>query len=244
MNIDSKRRFVSIFLALAAVLIFLLSGCDNDIWNTLESEYLQPEISDTLQNESTVQSKPQSEKSTQPVSSSASTPVESVSQPEESSASVPEESVSQPEEISASVPEESVLQPEESSASAPEESVSQPEESSISTSEESTQSENSTESVPVESVSESAQLRFRSQKLLKQHYEKHGIEMGFASAEEYEKAAAAVVSHPDVLHKIEAEDGDDVYYIESTNEFVVVSTDGYLRTYFNPDRGIDYFNKQ
>lgn len=104
---------------------------------------------------------------------------------------------------------------------------------------ESAQPESSSESVP-----EAPQLRFRSQKLLKQHYEKHGIEMGFSSAEEYEKAAAAVVSHPDVLHKTEAEDGDDVYYIESTNEFVVVSADGYLRTYFNPDRGIDYFNRQ
>ncbi len=104
--------------------------------------------------------------------------------------------------------------------------------------------ESSSESVPAESAPEAVQLRFRNQKLLKQHYEKHGIEMGFSSAEEYEKAAAAVVSHPDVLHKTEAEDGDDVYYIESTNEFVVVSTDGYLRTYFNPDSGIDYFNKQ
>lgn len=194
MNIVNKRRlvFIGVIFVMAAVLIFLLSGCDNDIWNTLESEYLQSEISDTLQNESTVQSKPQSEKSTQSASSSASVPEENESQSEESSSSAPEESVSQPEE----------------------------------------------------SVPESAELRFRSQKLLKQHYEKHGIEMGFDSAEEYEKAAAAVVSHPDVLHKIEAEDGDDVYYIESTNEFVVVSTDGYLRTYFNPDRGIDYFNKQ
>ncbi len=104
--------------------------------------------------------------------------------------------------------------------------------------------ESSSESVPAESAPEAVQLRFRNQKLLKQHYEKHGIEMGFSSAEEYEKAAAAVVSHPDVLHKTEAEDGDDVYCIESTNEFVVVSTDGYLRTYFNPDSGIDYFNKQ
>lgn len=84
-------------------------------------------------------------------------------------------------------------------------------------------------------------LKFRSKKLLNQHYEKHGIEMGFASAEEYE---AAVVNHPDVLHKIEAEDGDDVYYVESTNEFVIVSTDGYLRTYFNPSGGIKYYNKQ
>lgn len=86
--------------------------------------------------------------------------------------------------------------------------------------------------------------KFRSKKLLDQHYEKHGREMGFASAEEYEKAAAAVPNHPDVLHKIEEEDGDDVYYVEATNEFVIVSTDGYIRTYFNPDRGIDYYNKQ
>ena len=32
-----------------------------------------------------------------------------------------------------------------------------------------------------------------------------------------------------VLHKIEEEDGDDVYYLEETNEFVIVSTDGYIR---------------
>lgn len=86
--------------------------------------------------------------------------------------------------------------------------------------------------------------KFRNKNLLDQHYEKHGREMGFASAEEYEKAAAAVPNNPDALHKTEKEDGDDVYYVEATNEFVIVSTDGYIRTYFNPDRGIDYYNKQ
>lgn len=86
--------------------------------------------------------------------------------------------------------------------------------------------------------------RFRNQKLLNQHYEKHGIEMGFSSAEEYEAAAGAVVSNPDALHKKEAEDNDDVYYVEATNDFVIVSTDGYIRTYFRPDRGIDYYNRQ
>lgn len=88
------------------------------------------------------------------------------------------------------------------------------------------------------------EYRFRNKNLLDQHYQKHGIDMGFSSAEEYELAAAAVPNHPDVLHKTEKEDGDDVYYIEATNEFVIVSTDGYIRTYFNPDRGIDYYNKQ
>ncbi len=85
---------------------------------------------------------------------------------------------------------------------------------------------------------------FRSSKLLNSHYEKHGIEMGFASAKEYEKAASDVVNNPAALHKTEAEDGDDVYYVEETNEFVVVSTDGYIRTYFNPGGGIDYYNRQ
>lgn len=64
------------------------------------------------------------------------------------------------------------------------------------------------------------------------------------SLKEYEKAASAVVTNPDALHKTEAEDGDDVYYVESTNEFVIVSTDGYIRTYFNPDAGIAYYNRQ
>lgn len=76
------------------------------------------------------------------------------------------------------------------------------------------------------------------------HFEKHGKDMGFSSAAEYEKAAAAVATNPKALHKTEKEDGDDVYYVEATNEFVVVSTDGYIRTYFLPDLGKKYFDKQ
>ena len=68
--------------------------------------------------------------------------------------------------------------------------------------------------------------------------------MGFASAEEYLAAANAVVVNPDALHKKEKEDNDDIYYVEATNEFVVVSSDGYIRTYFNPSAGIDYYNRQ
>ena len=87
-------------------------------------------------------------------------------------------------------------------------------------------------------------LRFRNRKLLNEHYEKHGIDMGFKSAQEYEEAASKAALSPDALHKLEKEDGDDVYYVEATNEFVIVSTDGYIRTYFNPDSGIKYYNKQ
>lgn len=85
---------------------------------------------------------------------------------------------------------------------------------------------------------------FRNEERLNEHYEKHGIEMGFATPAEYEAAAAAVVNSPDALHKLEKEDGDDVYYIESTNEFVIVSTDGYIRTYYRPTNGKEYFDNQ
>ena len=85
---------------------------------------------------------------------------------------------------------------------------------------------------------------FRNDKLLTQHYEKHGIEMGFDSKESYEKAASDVINNPAALHKLEAEDGDHVYYVEDTNEFAILSTDGYLRTYFLPSAGKAYFDRQ
>lgn len=100
------------------------------------------------------------------------------------------------------------------------------------------------EPTPTKQASGKNYLRFRNYKLLDQHYEKHGKEMGFANREDYEAAAAAVVVNPDVLHKTEAEDGDDVYYLESTNEFVIVSQDGYIRTYFLPSGGKAYYDRQ
>lgn len=96
----------------------------------------------------------------------------------------------------------------------------------------------------VEESYEISDYTFKSKKLLNEHYEKHGKDMGFASREEYQEAANKVISNPKSLHKIEAEDGDDVYYLEETNEFVILSTKGYIRSYFNPDAGIDYFNRQ
>lgn len=87
-------------------------------------------------------------------------------------------------------------------------------------------------------------ILFRSEKLLMEHYEKHGKEMGYGSAEEYLAGANATINHSYVLHKVEKEDGDDVYYVESTNDLVIVSTDGYIRTYFRPDDGREYYERQ
>ncbi|MDO4940355.1 MAG: hypothetical protein Q4E33_01520 [Erysipelotrichaceae bacterium] len=106
------------------------------------------------------------------------------------------------------------------------------------------QEENIQETVEIQEEYEISDYKFKSKKLLNEHYDKHGKDMGFESAEDYVLAANKVISNPKSLHKIEAEDGDDVYYLEETNEFVILSTEGYIRTYFYPDAGIDYFNRQ
>lgn len=86
--------------------------------------------------------------------------------------------------------------------------------------------------------------QFRNDKYLSQHFEKHGSEFGYTTEEEYLAGANRVISSKDSLHKTEAEDGDDVYYLEASNEFVIVSVDGYIRTYFKPSGGINYYNRQ
>ena len=70
-----------------------------------------------------------------------------------------------------------------------------------------------TQAIQSSQASQSAKstLTFRSDSLREEHFEKHGIEMGFASAKEYEKAAVAVVSDSRALHKLEKEDGDGVF---------------------------------
>lgn len=88
------------------------------------------------------------------------------------------------------------------------------------------------------------EYHFRNQKLLNQHFEKHGgefSEFNYLTAQDYEKGASNVINNPNALFKTEAEDGDGVYYIEQSNEIVILSTDGYIRTYFRPSSGINYF---
>lgn len=84
---------------------------------------------------------------------------------------------------------------------------------------------------------------FRKPSYLTEHFEKHGAEVGAASELEYLQMANAVISNPNALHKLEAEDNDHVYYIEATNEIVFLSQDGYIRTYFICS-GKAYFDRQ
>ena len=66
--------------------------------------------------------------------------------------------------------------------------------------------------------------------------------MGYSTAEDYLAGANAVVADPDSLHKTQVADGDDAYYREATGEFVVVSSKGYIRTYFIASW--EYWDKQ
>lgn len=95
---------------------------------------------------------------------------------------------------------------------------------------------------PEESHVARKDYRFRNKVLLESHYDKHGKEMGFKNAKEYEAAASAVINNPASLYKTEKEDGDHVFFLEETGEFVVLSVDGYIRTYYYASR--KYFDRQ
>ena len=87
-------------------------------------------------------------------------------------------------------------------------------------------------------------LQFRNETMWEDHFEKHGSEFGYKNKEEYLKGANEVINSSTSKHKTEAEDGDEIYYDEDKNEIVFVSKDGYIRTYFKPSDGINYYNRQ
>ena len=103
-----------------------------------------------------------------------------------------------------------------------------------------------TDSSKTDGTKEYKQYKFRSKKLYNDHYEKHGSEFGSITKEEYLKLANDLLNSDSetVLHKTEKEDGDDVYFDTATGYFLVLSKDGYIRTFFIPQKGIEYYNKQ
>ena len=122
--------------------------------------------------------------------------------------------------------------------------------SGVSSENDSTQTEKSHTSVTTSetTASDGTEIvyNFRYEAYLEQHFEKHKEDTGCKTAEEYLLRANAVIENPRSLvgtEKPANEDdgGDTVYYLEETNEIVFVSEDGYIRTYFKPQRRMDYF---
>ena len=100
------------------------------------------------------------------------------------------------------------------------------------------------ESVPEDITDQTEQsIKFRNDETWQSHFDKHKDEFSFNNKEEYLQGVNEMLKQADLLTKKD-DDGDDLYYRESTNEFAVVSTDGYLRTYFKPTDGIEYFNRK
>lgn len=219
----SSRSQKALMIAVGSIL-FIVAAIFVILYLTGQVDDFLGVTGDTSEISSVTESLPQSKPE-----SSASVPQSTP----ESSASVPQSTPESASSVQQSTQESTSSVPQ----STPESTASVPQSAPES-------SESALQSTPESVPTVQTTYKFRNKNLLTQHYEKHGREMGFASAADYEKAASDVVNNPAALHKIEKEDGDDVYYVESTNEFVVVSTDGYIRTYFLPDRGIDYYNKQ
>lgn len=87
---------------------------------------------------------------------------------------------------------------------------------------------------------------FRTKKQFDGHFEKHGKEFGDITKKQYLQKANDLINNDSdtILHKTEAEDGDYIFYDTVNNEILFLSTDGYIRTYFKPNKGIEYYNKQ
>lgn len=86
---------------------------------------------------------------------------------------------------------------------------------------------------------------FRTEELYDSHYEKHRNEFGDITKEEYLEMANSLINRQsDSVENKYDDDGDYMYYDISTNEFLVLSKDGYIRTFFKPSAGIDYWNRQ
>jgi filamentous hemagglutinin len=79
-----------------------------------------------------------------------------------------------------------------------------------------------------------------------EHWEKHGAEFPeFRSAQDYENGALRFVTHPPPGTLTKTNDrGDTLYYQPSTNTFAVKDARGEPRTFFRPDNGRAYWDRQ
>lgn len=82
------------------------------------------------------------------------------------------------------------------------------------------------------------------------HFNKHRSEFNYQSVDEYVEGANRVINNPNALYKTEKEDGDYIYYLQTTKEIVFISrikdyrNRHFIRTYFRPSSGLEYFQRQ
>ena len=106
----------------------------------------------------------------------------------------------------------------------------------------------STESGKSATIEKSNKLlrQFASEQVSQKHYDKHLHEFGKISMQEYLERANALADAPvsdDVVQLVRS-DGSISKYCFSTNEFVVVTADGKIRTYFKPADKEAYWDEE
>ena len=86
-------------------------------------------------------------------------------------------------------------------------------------------------------------IEFETPESMQKHYVKHGEEYGDISTESYVSLANELVNAPASydVEKIVRSDGSTAIYRFSTNDFLVVTKDGSIRTFFKPKNGKEYW---
>ena len=93
---------------------------------------------------------------------------------------------------------------------------------------------------------EHAEIGFRDRNHLAEHYQKHGAEFGRISIEEYLRAAQTLRDRPaggEILESVRS-DGVVTRFDRSSGAFLAVDRDGVIRTFFMPNDGEAYFQRQ
>jgi len=91
-----------------------------------------------------------------------------------------------------------------------------------------------------------ASTGFRSRERLEEHFQKHGAEFHAASADEYLRLAQSMrdrAAGGDVLELVRA-DGTVSRFDRATGAFLAFDADGVIRTFFRPNDGERYFQRQ
>lgn len=99
---------------------------------------------------------------------------------------------------------------------------------------------------PVSSRAFGPEIGFRSRRLLTEHVEKHGAEFGGVSTAVYLRLAQQLRdAEPggDIIEVTRA-DGTISRFQRSTGAFIAFNADGTIRTFFKPNDGEKYFQRQ
>ncbi|UCB56616.1 MAG: hypothetical protein JSV30_05245 [Candidatus Omnitrophota bacterium] len=85
---------------------------------------------------------------------------------------------------------------------------------------------------------------FATEERLIEHFRKHGAEFGYKHPNEYLWGAQKLISAGEGVLTHSRSDGDKLFYHPGSNEFAVLSARGYIRTYFKPNSGYQYWQRQ